>query len=539
MNSPSTLAFAIDEWSKALGPEGILSSDDALDRYGRTTQHAGTRPACILYPQKTKDVQAIVETAARHGVVVYPISKGNNWGYGDACAPSDGAAIVDLGRMNRILEVDTDFAYAVIEPGVTQQQLYDHLQQNNTGLRFDATGAGLDASLVGNTLERGFGHTRYGDHTATVSGMEIVLPDGRILNTGFGHYEGAKAAPLYPYGVGPDLAGLFYQSNYGIVTKLTVWLMPQPEAFTSYFIPLESDVDLSRLLTGLRRLRLDGVINSAVHIGNDLRLLSAAGRYPWEEAGGVTPLPEDLREKMRKENGYGRWNVAGSLTGTAGHVRESRRALKKVLGGIARLIFMSDAKVALAEKILPPLNAVGIGKRWMEQLKTLKPNHGLLKGIPTNEPLRGTQWRLRKPPEDDTPNPLDAGCGLYWISPILPVHGEDALAFMKMVEPIFDAHGFEALVTFTLVTDRAMVAILNVVFDKADPEESRKAQACYNETVQVISAAGYIPYRSGLQGMDRLRDPDDVFWQVASQIKATLDPKDILARGRYIPPLSK
>ena len=120
---------------------------------------------------------------------VYPISCGKNWGYGDACAPAAGSAILDLGRMNRILEVNRELAYCVIEPGVTQGQLFNYLRDNKTGLWMDATAAGPESSLVGNTADRGFGHTRYGDHFLTCSGMEIVLADGRVLNTGFGHFR--------------------------------------------------------------------------------------------------------------------------------------------------------------------------------------------------------------------------------------------------------------------------------------------------------------------------------------------------------------
>ena len=101
----------------------------------------------------------------------------------------------------------------------------------------DATGAGLDASLVGNTLDRGFGHTPYGDHSATACGMEIVLADGSVLNTGYSHIENAKAKYCYRYGIGPFLDGLFQQSNYGIVTKIGLWLMPEPVSHTSMYMP--------------------------------------------------------------------------------------------------------------------------------------------------------------------------------------------------------------------------------------------------------------------------------------------------------------
>jgi len=528
---------AIQEWIEALGAANVLSDEVTLERYARTTQHQGTRPMCVLFPRSTSDVRAAVRIAVTHGVVVYPISRGQNWGYGDACAPTPGAAIIDLSRMNRIIEVNTELAYAVIEPGVSQQQLYDYLRERRIGLWPDSTGAGHDASFVGNTLDRGFGHTRYGDHFLSACGMEVVLADGRVLNTGFGHYPNARAERVYRYGVGPFLDGIFCQSNLGIVTQIGIWLMPEPEAFSFFFVKVDRDENLGPLIDSLRPLRMNGTLPSAVHIGNDLRILSATGRYPWKEAENRTPLPDAVRKRLREAGGVGAWNVGGSLTGTRGHVRASRKALRRAVGSLGKVVFVDDAKLALGEFAARCLASVGLGKRLRTQLQALRHNYGLLKGIPTDEPLLGAQWRLRHPPETGAMSPLDAGCGLMWISPALPMTGRDAATLLQIAEPILAQFGFELLITFTMITERAMIAILNVVFDKAEQSEANRAHYCYDALMDALIAGGFIPYRVGLHGMPKIRQDGDVFWEVAAQIKRALDPSDIIARGRYVPPL--
>ena len=78
----------------------------------------------------------------------------------------------------------------------------------------DATGAGPDCSIIGNTLERGFGHTPYGDHFAHVCALEVVLADGSVLSTGLSCFDQATAAPVYRWGVGPVLDGMRWAYPY-------------------------------------------------------------------------------------------------------------------------------------------------------------------------------------------------------------------------------------------------------------------------------------------------------------------------------------
>ncbi len=529
---------ALTAWRAALGPEYVADDDATRARYGRTTQCTAPEPLCVLYPGSTEDVCAAVRIASQYGISVYPLSCGKNWGYGDACAPARSAAILDLTRMNRILEVNQELAYAVIEPGVTQRQLSEYLRAHHPSLWMDCTGAGGAASFVGNTLDRGFGHTRYGDHFSSTCGMEVVLADGRVLRTGYGHYPNARAERVYRYGVGPFLDGLFCQSNYGIVTQIGMWLQPAPEAFTFFAISVKERAHLGELVDRLRPLRLAGILPTAVHIGNDLRVLSGQGRYPWQEAGGKTPLPEDVRRRFREARGIGAWNAAGALQGSRAEVRAARRALKRAVGGLGRLVFVGEKLLTIGEWGVSLLERFGLGAKLRGQLEAMKPVYGLLRGEPTEEPLLGAQWRLRNPVSEEPVDPLDAGCGLFWISPVLPMTGRDALAVMDITEPIFMEEGFEALATFTLINERSMIGILNIAFDKSVAEETVRAERCYHRLVEALMQAGYVPYRTGLEGMPKLRDANDVFWQVAEAIKRALDPQDLIARGRYLAPLT-
>ena len=188
----SGLNRALSAWREILSESRVLCLANDLEVYSGTTGIKGTHPSAVLFPHSREEVAAVVKVASTFQIPLYPISCGKNWGYGDACAPTDKQVIVDLSQMNRIIEVNSKLGYAVIEPGVTQGQLWAYLVENKTGLWMDATGAGPNTSLVGNTAERGFGHTRYGDHFQNTCGIEVVLANGKILKTGFGHYEKAR-----------------------------------------------------------------------------------------------------------------------------------------------------------------------------------------------------------------------------------------------------------------------------------------------------------------------------------------------------------
>jgi 4-cresol dehydrogenase (hydroxylating) len=526
---------AITAWRDALGTHKVDTSPEALARYARTMQPDGTTPDSILYPDSIEDVQAIARIAQEHRHVIYPISGGRNWGYGDACAPRDGAAIVDLGRMNHILEINRELGYAVIEPGVTQQQLYEAVRQQAPDYWVDITGAGPAASVVGNIAERGFGHTPYGDHVRTTCGMTVVLPDGRRLETGFGHFPEARTTYVYPYGVGPILDGLFLQSNLGIIVRLGIWLCPAPEASSFFLVRVRDENALALAIDRLRPLRMHGILNSAVHIGNDLRVFTSMEQYPWERCGGQTPLPEAIRRELRAETRLGAWNVTGSFTGTPAQVHDARRRLRRAFRDLGRTVFVDDRKLALGKRVAGWLNVFGLGRTLRKHLDALEPNYGLLKGIPTDMPLQSLGWRLRQPEAGLIVDPLETSAGLIWLAPVLPLVGADAQRVLDALGPIFHAHRFDLPVTFTLLNERSMVAVLNVSFDRSVPGDVEAARACYAQAADAVMALGYVPYRSSPAGMHRLVREGDVFWSAASEIKQTLDPAGILARGRYIP----
>jgi 4-cresol dehydrogenase (hydroxylating) len=233
--SSGDFAAAVAQFAAAVGTDWVFTSDEDLrpyrDHYSPVPLAADELIAsAAVSPTTVEQVQAIVRTANQYKIPLYPISTGKNFAYGGPAPNLRGSVVVDLKRMDKVIEVDADRHFAIVEPGVSYFDLYRHIQERGLKVWIDTPDPGW-GSPVGNTLERGIGYTLgpYRDHTGAQHGFEVVLANGEVLRTGMGAVPNAKSFAEYKYGFGPDPSGLFAQGNFGIVTKMGLRLMPQPE----------------------------------------------------------------------------------------------------------------------------------------------------------------------------------------------------------------------------------------------------------------------------------------------------------------------
>lgn len=477
------------------------------------------------------EVRACVSVARQYGVPVYPISSGKNWGYGSRVPAMDGSVLLDLGRLTRIIDYDEDLAHVTVEAGVTQGQLYDFLRERGARLWMDASGSSAECTLVGNVMERGFGHTPYGDHFAHVCGLQVVLANGEVVQTGSARFRGAETGPVYRWGLGPVLDGLFTQSNFGIVVSMSIWLMPAPEHFEAFFFRCDEEKALPSVIDALRPLRVNGTLRSAVHIGNDYKVLNGIQQYPWEDTDGTTPLLPTHMTALRARLRIGWWNGSGALYGTRAQVAEAKRLVRaRLKGKVAALQFLDDRKLTLARRFSRVYRRV-TGWDLTAALNLLEPVYGLMRGIPTDRPLASAYWRKRTPPPAKMNPDLD-GCGLLWCAPVAPLDGGHAERLAKISIDTLLAHHFEPMISLTLVTERALTCIVSICYDRDVPQEDERAMRCYRALLAALTAAGYHSYRLGIQANDEMRS-DASYTQLLAGLKQTLDPDGILAPGRY------
>jgi 4-cresol dehydrogenase (hydroxylating) flavoprotein subunit len=121
---------ALQEWTEILPADAVLTGD-SLARYQVNCLSLTRKIYAALQPCSETDVIQIVRIANRCQVPLYTVSTGHNWGYGSALPVRDDCVIVDLSRMNRILDMDSELGLVTLEPGVTQKQLFDYLDSHH------------------------------------------------------------------------------------------------------------------------------------------------------------------------------------------------------------------------------------------------------------------------------------------------------------------------------------------------------------------------------------------------------------------------
>ncbi|KAJ2987802.1 hypothetical protein NUW58_g4311 [Xylaria curta] len=490
---------AIDDLREQLGSAQVVLNDQPLED-GWYMEHPNTHdmmyvldeeelvPSAMVYPGSTEEVQQIVRWANKYGIPISPISMGRNFGYGGAAPRVRGSVLIDLGkRMNKILDINPDDYTCLVEPGVSFFALHQEVKKRGYDhMWIDPPDVG-GGSVIGNTVDRGVGYTPYGDHWSVHSGLEVVLPTGEVIRTGMGALPGNNTWQTFPYGFGPYSDGIFSQSNYGIVTKMGMALMPNPGGYESFMYTFPKEEDLTQLIEIIRPLRIGNILENAAQLRHVIQSIAVLGKPRSTYYTGDGPIPiEVIREAASKTPlGDHTWVYYGMSYGPP-HIRKYK----------LDIIDAEFKKVPGARRIDPA---------------TLSPDEyfwsrdRIASGTPDVHELRWVQW---------VPN----GAHIAF-SPISPIRGTDATRLIEMARRRHDEFGIDLLPAF-IVGLREMHLVVEIVFDRTDAARRKAALQCLRAMIDDAAACGIwrISHASSADGPDRGND--------------ALDPNGILAPGR-------
>lgn len=515
------------ELGQVLMAGDVITDAEHIATYTRNTSGLARDVPGVVRPRDTEQVRRVVEAANRHKTPLYAFSRGRNWGMGSKLPVRSGCVLVDLSGMDRIIEVDDTFGYAVIEPGVTQRQLAEHLAKTNSRFFLDVTGSGADTSIIGNTMERGIAYNTL--RIELLQQLQVVLGNGEVMETGFGHFADTKVQHLCRFGIGPGLDGLFAQSNFGIVTRATLRLVPNPEFQATFLLGLKDGARLGELFDAMRELTHKGLLESVVHVGNRRRSEITVTPIIYHYMKSLDPRTTRAQAAAVADSQLsGDWSAIGNIMGTRGHVLHAARRIRAALGGFGKFQVMTPGLRDVAKSALKviPLRNTRIFLNAVEPL--LKLTHG----APTNAALHSTYWTV----SDTSPDPTDPDQGpggILFCCPIVPMRADAVTRSMRTTEEIGRQFGFDIAVTLNLMHGMTLEGVVSLDYDKTDPERVTQAVACIRALNQAYMDMGATPYRMDIENMDVILDENDTFWKAARAIKSALDPNGIIAPGRF------
>ena len=465
----------LSDLTTLLGPQHVLTGSDTA-RYGEEwSGHYHPNPAIVVRPGSTLEVSETLKLAAKHNTPVVPVS-GRTGLVGGAM--TNGGLMLSTERLNRIREIRASTRIAIVEAGVILQRLHEAAEAQD--LYFPLWFGARGSAMIGGVLSTNAGGSnvlRYGSTRALCLGLEVVLPDGRILGL---------MSELHKNNSGYDLRQLFIgaEGTLGIITAAVMKLVPRPAAYATATLAARSLPDALQLLN-----RLQQASGGAVEA---FEYMPATYMRRLAEARPDIKLPFDRRYDT---------NILVEIGATA-----PRDAIPDADGTIPVVALLQDTIAAMMEE-----GAV------------------LDAEIAQNEQQRLAMWKRRelaaeittaRQPEIDTDValPLD----------LVPEFYDRIHARLPAIDPgcetLSVAHLGDGNVHFTVFPTRDDPALHDAVVNAVE------------DVVQVLHGSFSAEHGVGLSKLNTMaRRKDPVALDVMRAVKAALDPLDLMNPGKVIP----
>jgi 4-cresol dehydrogenase (hydroxylating) len=497
--SPAAVAAFLDAGTKIVGAEHVLRTAADLSPYQDQFAFAppgAHAPGGVVAPESVEQIQALLKLANEKKVPLWPVSRGKNLGYGGAAPVVSGSVILDLSRMRRILHVDEKLAYCVVEPGVGFFDLQDYLDANGIKLWLGAPGQSW-GSVLGNALEHGGSTTPLGEHASQICGMEVLLANGDIVRTGMGAMTNGAAWNLYKHAFGPGWDQMFTQSNFGIVTKLGLWLLPEPEATLQLKMEVDEVDALEWIVDSLGPLRTNGTLNQFCAIRNYMGTATrGTQRKDWYAGSGA--MPDSVIDTIKQQLKVGWWDISLRLHGVDGANRANAEAIQRAVSKHTDLKF-----------------EITTWKQGEPREKSGQPRA-------TMNSMHKLNW------------PGGRG-GFLAFSPVMPLNGKLALEQFRRTRERMKEFGFDYYGAVYLA-ERALMVVSEVFFDQDDADQIQRLRKLFPVLVADAKAQGYGEYRGHIAYMDEIAGAFDfnhhALRRLNERVKDTLDPNGILAPGK-------
>jgi 4-cresol dehydrogenase (hydroxylating) len=340
-----------------------------------------------------------------------------------------------------------------------------------------------------------------------------------------GAVPNAKTWQQYKYGAGPLIDGLFSQSNFGVVTKMGFWLMPQPDAYLTGTVSVPKHQDLIPLVDTLNFLENSGIVNGMPQLGSPLL------------GGFFSPVGSELRDMLSrnasteeleayaKKQGSGYWSCTVKFYGPVKTIQANWEYCQEKFSAIPGATFENG------EMYKFPLSPAEIEDVTRNQAAGSRSATLPEFGIPSL-----TMFSIGARTETN-PNP---GAGHMWFSPIIPRSGEAIFEAnrvfadaAKQLDLPLNAVGFSLPTTYW---NRAFIFLFGLPVTK-DVETNKKNRAKFEQIVKICAEHGWAEYRTPPAYQEAVMDTysfnNHALRRFHETLKDAVDPNGILAAGRY------
>ncbi len=430
-------------------------------------------PDFVVMPTTVEQVQGIMRFANREKIPVVPFTAGSN--IGGLCIPERGGILMDLKRMNKIIRIDTESHYAVIEPGVSHAKLAAALYEHK--LRWSWPVGPPSSSVSSNAICHGIGGLsgRYGLNSEEITSIEAVLPDGTLIRAGSCAIQEDSWHSCLPL---PRVDGLFpgWLGTTGIVTKIGVRVHPIPPVLKVFTVSAENIEDMAAYMRNLGNYE----------ICDDLTGVS------WWLSQVPIPYPY-----IPKPQGEPEWVSFGTTFSWTEKEKEAREEIWEAV------VEEEQKRGTSVKKAVYPEEALRARTQLPSQIVGSTKNYTKMAG-------GGISW-------PGTFTPLNK-----WA----PVYNEwKRILTAQNLSPATRVTNYRGV-------HYGMLRVM-IPFPKKDPEATEKARRAIVECLKVDLDNGGIPYKPPVDfGLEINRRAHPGYIDLLRRVKQMLDPNDIMNPGK-------
>lgn len=345
----------VEELRGIVGASNVLLEEEKIEMYSRdevSDKLWEKMPEVVIKPETVEQIAEIVKLANRELVPITP--RGGGTGLAAGAVPLSGGMVLSLERMNKILEVDTENLFMVVQPGVTTGEVQKTAK--SYGLLYAGDPCSADSSFIGGNVATNAGGNKavkYGVTSRHIYGLEVVMPNGEVVTFGGKNVKDVTGYDFVHLMVGSE-------GTLGVVTKIWLKLMPLPKYVADLLVPF---ADMQSAIKVVPKIMTAGIIPTCLEFMDSLSIKAAEmylnKKLPYSDAGAYiicemdgsseTQVQDDYETigKLCQENGALEVFVADNMSSQE-RIWKSRKCYAEAIRMLSPVYCMEDVVVPIS-----------------------------------------------------------------------------------------------------------------------------------------------------------------------------------------------